>query len=102
MAAFYYGLIFGGRKCLHATSQMRALLHAISLAVNYRLFSHVDVSYKFNGKNDKVVLEFRIIMLGTSNEFPQHIFLEDTFNHPSVILYPNIICSPYYPTIGKS
>ena len=49
-AAFYYGLIFGGRKCLHATSQKRALSHAISLAVNYRLFSHGDVSYRFNGK----------------------------------------------------
>ena len=56
-AVFYYGLIFGGRKCLHATSQKRALSHAISLAVNYRLFSHGDVSYRFNGKNDNVVLE---------------------------------------------
>ena len=28
------------------------LSHAISLAVNYRLFSHGDVSYRFNGKND--------------------------------------------------
>ena len=54
--AFYYELIFGRRKCLHATSQKRALSHAISLAVNYRLFSHGDVSYRFNGKNDNVVL----------------------------------------------
>ena len=51
------GLLFLGRKCLHATSQKRALSHAISLAVNYRLFSHGDVSYRFNGKNDNVVLE---------------------------------------------
>ena len=58
-AAFYYGLIFGGRKCLHTTSQKRALSHAISLAVNYRLLSHGGVSYRFNGKNDNVVLEFR-------------------------------------------
>ena len=57
MAAFYYGLIFGGRKCLHATSEKRTLWHAISLAVNYRLFSHGDVFYRFNGKNDNVVLE---------------------------------------------
>ena len=57
MAAFYYGLIIGGRKCLHATSQKRALSHAISLAVNYRLFSHCEVSYRFNGKNDNIVLE---------------------------------------------
>ena len=33
---------------------------AISLAVNYHLFSHCDVSYRFNGKNDKVVLELYI------------------------------------------
>ena len=60
MAAFYYGLLFLGRKCLHATSQKRAISHAISLAVNYRLFSHGDVSYRFNGKNDNVVLELRV------------------------------------------
>ena len=60
MAVFYCGLLFLGRKCLHAMSQKRALSHAISLAVNYRLFSHGDVSYRFNGKNDNVVLEFFI------------------------------------------
>ena len=48
---------FSGRNCLHVTSQKRVLSHAISLAVNYRLFSHGDVSYRFNGKNDNVVLE---------------------------------------------
>ena len=57
MVAFYYELLFLRRKCLHATSQKNALSHAISLAVNYRLFSHGDVSYRFNGKNDNVVLE---------------------------------------------
>ena len=31
-----------------------------SLAVNYRLFSHGDVSYRFNGKHDYVVLELDI------------------------------------------
>ena len=61
MAAFYYGLLFLGRKCLHAMSHKHALSHAISLAVNYRLFSHGDVSYKFNGKTDNVVLESKII-----------------------------------------
>ena len=40
-----------------ATSQKRHISHAISLAVNYRLFSHGDVSYRLNGKNDNVVLE---------------------------------------------
>ena len=44
-------------NALHATSQKRALLHAISLAVNYCLFSHCDVSHRFNGKNDYVELE---------------------------------------------
>ena len=29
--------------------------------VNYHLFSHGDVSYRFNGKNDNIVLEFEII-----------------------------------------
>ena len=47
------------RKCLHVTSQKRALSHALSLAVNYRLFSHGDVAYRFNGKNDNAVLELR-------------------------------------------
>ena len=53
--------IFGGRKCLPATSEKRALLHVISLAVNYRLFAHSDVSYRFNGENDNVVLEYKIV-----------------------------------------
>ena len=60
MAVIYYGLLFLGRKCLHGMSQKRALSHAISLAVNYGLFSHGDVSYRFNGKNDNVVLEEQI------------------------------------------
>ena len=60
VAAFYYGLLFLGRKCLHATSQKRAISLAISLAMNYRLFSHGDVSYRFNGKNDNVVLEYSL------------------------------------------
>ena len=47
-------------------TQKRALSHAISLAVNYRLFSHGDVSYRFNGKNDKVVLE---LLLKLSTDF---------------------------------
>ena len=28
--------------------------------MHYRLFSHGDVSYRFNGKNDNVVLESKI------------------------------------------
>ena len=53
-------LNFGAHECLHATSQKHALSHAISLAMNYRLFSHGDVSYRFNGKNDNVVLELSV------------------------------------------
>ena len=71
MAAFYYGLLFLGRKCLHATSQKRARSHAISLAVNYRLFSHGDVSNRFNGKNDNVVLEFGLLHVHIGMHFLQ-------------------------------
>ena len=35
--------------------------HAVSLAVNYRLFSHGDVSHRLNGKNDNVVLELNFV-----------------------------------------
>ena len=84
MAAFYYGLLFLGRKCLHATSQKRALSHAITLAVNYRLFSHGDVSYRFNEKNDNVVLEYH-----TSHEFPMLKLHrpegEKSYYHPAII-----------------
>ena len=80
MAAFYYGLLFLGRKCLHATSQKRALWHAISLAVNYRLFSHGDVSYRFNGKNDNVVLESKIKIKGTCKNRLSKAVLASTHN----------------------
>ena len=39
---------------------MRRHKSALFRAVNYRLFSHGDVSYRFNGKNDNVVLEFPV------------------------------------------
>ena len=35
----------------------KARSFVLLLAMNYRLFSHGDVSYRFNGKNDNVVLE---------------------------------------------
>ena len=75
MAAFYYGLLFLGRKCLHATSQKRALSHAISLAVNYRLFSHGDVSYGFNGKNNNVVLESILTLINFLDLKSQSVYL---------------------------
>ena len=43
----------------YATSQKRALSDVISFAVNYRLFAHSDVFYRFNGKSDNGVLEYR-------------------------------------------
>ena len=81
MAAFYYGLLFLGRKCLHATSQKRALSHAISLAVNYRLFSHGDVSYSFNGKNDNVELELSIILGTPDGSLNAATCKDQKFNH---------------------
>ena len=41
-------------------SQKRALSHVISFSANYRLFAHSDVSYRFSGKCDNVVLEFSV------------------------------------------
>ena len=46
VAAFSSGLIFGGRKCLHATSQKRALARNFVSGE----FAHSDVSYRFNGR----------------------------------------------------
>ena len=37
---------------------MRRHKSTLFRAVNYLLFSQGDVSYRFNGKNDNVVLEF--------------------------------------------
>ena len=56
-ATFFEGLIFGGCKCLHATLQKCALSHTFLFTGNYHLFAHHDVSYRFNGENDNVVLE---------------------------------------------
>ena len=47
----------GGCKCLHSISQKRAILHSSS-KVNYRLFAHSDVLYRFNLENDDIVLEY--------------------------------------------
>ena len=40
----------------------RTLLHAILYVVNYRSFSNNDVSHRFNGENDNVVLESMLIV----------------------------------------
>ena len=45
---------------VYMRSQKHAISHAISFAVNYGLFAHGDVSYRFNGINDNFVLELKI------------------------------------------
>ena len=55
---FSTGLILGGHEFLCATSQKRHLTRVILFAVNYCLFANGDVSIRFNGKDDNVVLEY--------------------------------------------
>ena len=54
------GLILGRRECLIATSQKRHLMHVILFTVNYCLFANCDVSIRFNGKDDNIVLESKV------------------------------------------
>ena len=71
------GLIFGGLKSLHATSQNPALLHAILLNVNSPLFNnnnhnkklyfkrvtqftHSDVSYRLNREGTTLCFNNRL------------------------------------------
>ena len=56
---FSSGLILGGHECLCATSQKHLLTRVILFTVNYCSYSHGDVSIRFNGKDDNVVLEYR-------------------------------------------
>ena len=67
---FSDGLVFCGRTCFHATSQKRAHSHVISFAGNYCLFAQSDVSYRLNGDNDNVVLEYRNILVERSASSP--------------------------------
>ena len=57
---FFNGLVFCGRKCFHASSQKGALSHHISFSGNCRLLAHSDVSNRFSGESDNVVLELLI------------------------------------------
>ena len=48
-----------------ARSLARTFIHTfacILLTVNYRLFTHSDVSYRFNGENDNLMLESSICL----------------------------------------
>ena len=58
---FSSGLILGGHECLCAKSQKRHLTRVILFTVNYCLFANGDVSIRFIGKDNKGVLESKII-----------------------------------------
>ena len=55
------GLILGGHECLCKTSQKSHLTRVILFTANYSLFANGDVSIRFNGKGDIVVLEYIIL-----------------------------------------
>ena len=58
---FSTGLILDGHECLCVTSQKRHLTRVILLTVNYCSFANGDVSIRFNGKDENVVLEYQIL-----------------------------------------
>ena len=60
---FSSGLILSGHECLSATSQKCHILRVILFTVNYCLFTNGDVSIRFNGKDDNIVLELEILLL---------------------------------------
>ena len=64
---FSSGLLLGGHECLCATSQKRHLTRVILFTLNYCLFAHGDVSIRFNGKDDNVVLECMVIPIMLDN-----------------------------------
>ena len=57
---FSAGLILGGHECLCATSQKCHLMRVSLFTVNYCLFAKGDVSIRFSGKDDNVVLELSL------------------------------------------
>ena len=59
---FSGGLLLGGHKCLCATSKIRQHTRVILFLVNYHKFAHGDVSIRFIGDNDNVMLEFTIFI----------------------------------------
>ena len=52
---FSNGLVLGGHECLCVTSQKCHLMRVVLFTVNY-LFANGDVSIRFSGKDDNVVL----------------------------------------------
>ena len=55
---FSGGLILGGHEYFCATSQKRHITRVILFTANYCLFANDDVSIRFSGKDDNVVLEY--------------------------------------------
>ena len=53
----YFAADVDRSKCLHATSSNALFCTQYVGNMRYHKFSHGDVSYRFNGKNDKVKLE---------------------------------------------
>ena len=66
---FSRGLILGGQECLCATSQKRHLMRVILFTVDYCLFANGDVSIRFYGEIDNVVLESFISYLVVTRYF---------------------------------
>ena len=69
---FSSGFILGGHECLCGMSQKSNLTGVILFTVNYCLFSNGGVSIRFNGKDDNVVLEYRIFS-GTKKVISLHL-----------------------------
>ena len=59
---FSIGLILGGHECLCAMSQKRHITRIILFTMNYCLFANDDISIRFIGKDDNVVLELHIFV----------------------------------------
>ena len=75
-------------------TKVRSFAHN-SLAVNYRLFSHGDVSYRFNGKNDNVVLECALThsLINFLRYFPQATTEGPSLELPEVLQQYKILRS---------
>ena len=66
----YFAVDINRSKCLHATSsKVLFCTHYISNVI-YHIFSHNDVSYRFNGENVNVMLELQITFYGSAMGSP--------------------------------
>ena len=80
---FSSGLILGGHECLCAMSQKHHLTHVILFTVNYCLFANDEVSIRFNGKDDNVMLDLHLRFLNDGEQHKlnhiQHLSLSALF-----------------------